>query len=311
MMSLQQRPVGPVGPVQYDGNLNKLKSVPSSMLTDKYSFLGCLKVLKEVIGDKRHKNQILSVYDLDKDLTQMGLSFIKDNRLIYRFQSPFAEMPCRVQDIDMFVPNEYLTNVHIREKLAEIKTSKYNEDLLFWMFYSNPNDRMQMLAAEELFQRNWKFHKEEKIWISRTRNIEARVKNSNYEEGTFMVWDVESWKKVPRDMKVEYAKLAPDYPVSSTPRLGFDDDNNHKSYHSSVEEKQTLPDVGNSFADWQAQSRPDRAPATNQNEYTSRIEQTIPPMSIPDIMRMVLKRQAEGKVARPYSDPSAISRGSL
>ena len=63
-----------------------------------------------------------------------------------------------------------------------------------------------------------------------------------------------------------------------------------------MEEKQTLPDVGNSFADWQAQSRPDRAPATNQNEYTSRIEQTIPPMSIPDIMRMVLKRQAEGKV---------------
>lgn len=56
-----------------------------------------------------------------------------------------------------------------------IQTSKYNEDLLFWMFYSNPNDRMQMLAAEELFQRNWKFHKEEKIWISRTRNIEVNT----------------------------------------------------------------------------------------------------------------------------------------
>ena len=53
----------------------------------------------------------------------MGLAFVKgnSNRLIYRFQSPFAEMPCRVQDIDMFVPNEYLTNIHIREKLADIK----------------------------------------------------------------------------------------------------------------------------------------------------------------------------------------------
>ena len=127
VISLQSRPQGPVGPVQYDGSANKLKSVPSSMLTDKYSFLGCLKVLKEVIGDKRRASQILSVYDLDKDLTQMGLSFIKDNRLIYRFQSPFAEMPCRVQDIDMFVPNEYLTNVHIREKLAEIKV-KYTQN---------------------------------------------------------------------------------------------------------------------------------------------------------------------------------------
>ena len=26
-----------------------------------------------------------------------------------------------------------------------------------------------------------------------------------------MVWDVESWKKVPRDMKVDYAKLEPPY----------------------------------------------------------------------------------------------------
>jgi len=216
----QSRPAeGAVGSVQYDANSNKLKSVPASMLTDKYSFLGCLKVLKEVIGDKRYKDQIAQVHDLDKDLTKMGLSFIKDNRLIYRFQSPFAEMPCRVQDIDMFVPNEYLTNLHIREKLAEIKTSKYNEDLLFWMFYSNPNDRMQCLAAEALFERNWKFHKDEKIWISRTRNIEARVKNNTYEEGTFMVWDVESWKKVPRDMKVEYSKLAPDnsYPHVQRP----------------------------------------------------------------------------------------------
>ena len=30
-----------------------------------------------------------------------------------------------------------------------------------------------------------------------------------------MVWDVESWKKVPRDMKVEYAKLAPE-PITRT-----------------------------------------------------------------------------------------------
>ena len=62
-----------------------------------------------------------------QNLTDMGLAFVKgnSNRLIYRFQSPFAEMPCRVQDIDMFVPNEYLTNIHIREKLADIKVLSF------------------------------------------------------------------------------------------------------------------------------------------------------------------------------------------
>ena len=120
------------------------------MLADKHSFLGCTKILREVLGDKQQARS-LQAFDLDKErmriviyfwpfkgsflivknlfasefenLTDMGLAFVKgnSNRLIYRFQSPFAEMPCRVQDIDMFVPNEYLTNIHIREKLADIK----------------------------------------------------------------------------------------------------------------------------------------------------------------------------------------------
>ena len=77
-------------------------------------------------GSAGAKRNLFSGHSLDKDLTKMGLSFIKDNRLIYRFQSPFADMPCRVQDIDMFVPGEYLTNIHIREKLAEIKVPHTN-----------------------------------------------------------------------------------------------------------------------------------------------------------------------------------------
>jgi len=214
---VNQRPaVNSISSIQYDPNTQTLSNVPSSMLADKHSFLGCTKILREVLGDKQQARS-LQAFDLDKNLTDMGLAFVKgnSNRLIYRFQSPFAEMPCRVQDIDMFVPNEYLTNIHIREKLADIKlqTDKYSEELLFWIFYSNPNDHMQMMAAHELYKRLWKYHIEEKIWLTRPRNIDARVKNQTYEEGTFMVWDTENWKKVARDLKVEYSKLHPsEYP---------------------------------------------------------------------------------------------------
>ena len=51
---------------------------------------------------------------------------------------------------------------------------------------------------------------------SRTRDksvFQAREQNINYEEGTFHVWDVDSWKKVPKDMKVEYSKLEDKSPV--------------------------------------------------------------------------------------------------
>lgn len=67
------------------------------------------------------------------------------------FQSPWADGPCRPQDIDYHVPSEYLINVFIREKLAPIKLHKYGEDLLFYMFYSNPGDILQLAASSELW----------------------------------------------------------------------------------------------------------------------------------------------------------------
>ena len=61
----------------------------------------------------------------------MGLvdsySSVKNTKLIYRFQSPFANMPCRAQDIDMFVPTEYRTNALISDKLNVIKVSGYRK----------------------------------------------------------------------------------------------------------------------------------------------------------------------------------------
>ena len=168
-----------MGQIKYDPVSSKLNSIPASMLTDKYSFIGCLQVLEQIFENSKPNNTESTKQSsgssatssngvtpppgvappgvnpppgvgsgggsangspvgsppgsqrsnrtqfptLDKDMTKMGISFIKDNRLIYRFQSPFADMPCRVQDIDMFVPGEYLTNIHIREKLAEIKVN--------------------------------------------------------------------------------------------------------------------------------------------------------------------------------------------
>lgn len=57
----------------------------------------------------------------------------------------------RAQDIDYPVPAEYLINVSIREKLAQLKLKQYKEDLLFFLFYSNVGDVMQLAAANELW----------------------------------------------------------------------------------------------------------------------------------------------------------------
>lgn len=56
----------------------------------------------------------------------------------------------RPQDIDFHVPPEYLVNMSIREKLAQLTLKKYKDDLLFFLFYTNVGEVMQIAAAAEL-----------------------------------------------------------------------------------------------------------------------------------------------------------------
>lgn len=56
----------------------------------------------------------------------------------------------RPQDIEYHVPPEYLINMSIRDKLSKLTLQKYKDDLLFYLFYTNVGDMMQLAAAAEL-----------------------------------------------------------------------------------------------------------------------------------------------------------------
>ena len=70
-----------------------------------------------------------------------------------------------------------------------------------------------VLAAAELYNRDWRYHKEEKIWITRAPGIAAVEKGSNFERGTYYFFDPISWRKVAKEFYLEYEKLE-DRPVA-------------------------------------------------------------------------------------------------
>ena len=51
---------------------------------------------------------------------------------------------------DFYAPPEYLISTSIRDKLAPIKLGRYGEDLLFYLYYTNCGDILQLAAAAEL-----------------------------------------------------------------------------------------------------------------------------------------------------------------
>uniref|UniRef100_A0A672RQ83 CCR4-NOT transcription complex subunit 2 n=2 Tax=Sinocyclocheilus grahami TaxID=75366 RepID=A0A672RQ83_SINGR len=180
----------------------KVTNIPLGMVTDQFGMIGLLTFIRAAETDPGMVHLALG-----SDLTTLGLNLNSPENLYPKFASPWASAPCRPQDIDFHVPSEYLTNIHIRDKLAAIKLGRYGEDLLFYLYYMNGGDLLQLLSAVELFNRDWRYHKEERVWITRAPGMEPTLKTNSYERGTYYFFDCHNWRKVAKEFHLEYDKL--------------------------------------------------------------------------------------------------------
>ncbi|KAL9104396.1 MAG: hypothetical protein Q9163_000654 [Psora crenata] len=82
-----------------------------------------------------------------QDLTQLGLNLHSHEPLYPTWTGPFAGANARPMQPDFQLPDCYtVTNVHrVREKLPG-----FSDETLFWIFYTQPRDILQELAATEL-----------------------------------------------------------------------------------------------------------------------------------------------------------------
>merc|ERR1712223_2022906 len=177
-------------------------NIPTSMVTDQFGMIGLLTFIRAAETDPN-----LVSLALGADLTTLGLNLNSEVNLYPTFGGPWAETPCRPQDIDYPVPYEYLTNTTIRDKLAPVKLNRYKDDVLFYMFYTNVGDVLQLAAAAELYNRDWRYHKEDRVWITRAPGMPPSEKTQSYERGTYYFFDVGSWRKVPKEFHLDYDKL--------------------------------------------------------------------------------------------------------
>ena len=149
---------------------------------------------------------------IDEFLSFSGME--SSNDLHPSFISPFSDTQARAYEIDYQVPFEYQMGTQIREKLPQVNFSTLNEDTLFFMFYLFGNDCVQLLAANELYKRDWRYHKEERFWLTRIKNIMPDQKFDTYETGVYCVFDVQLWRKTHKSMRIDYDKLDGKYQKS-------------------------------------------------------------------------------------------------
>ncbi|PAV62990.1 hypothetical protein WR25_03882 [Diploscapter pachys] len=191
--------------IQNDGDVH---NIPSPMLCDQYGMAGLLAYLRSADSPP-----IVSLA-LGYDLTTLGLNlniteyaYSWKRTLHTSFGGPWAEHGVRAHEMDVVTPEEYLTNTHIRDKLPPVKLNKLSEDVLFFLFYNCTGEVYQLAAACELFQRDWRYHKGEGVWLIRSPFGQLKEQTGTFERGNYNVFDPVQWRKIPKELKLEYKEL--------------------------------------------------------------------------------------------------------
>lgn len=183
-------------------NDGRVTNIPSCMVTDQFGMIGLLAFLRAAETDPN-----LASVTFGTDLTALGLNLTAQDKLYPSFAGPWSDQALKVYEIDYPAPPEYLVSSSLRDKLSQITLKRYHEDTIFFLFYMFPNDMLQLAAALELFNREWRYHKEEKVWITRAPGIGPSEKTPTYERGTYFFFDPLSWRRVPREFYLEYDRL--------------------------------------------------------------------------------------------------------
>ena len=183
--------------VTVDGTTYDLKS---GMVKDQFGMLSLLYLIKS------NKNNLGGALLMD-GLNREDFPLYKSDRIFEVFCNPWSHISRCPQDIDRNLPSEYLTNAYIKQKLPSIKLSRYSEDLLFYLFYVYGRDTIQVAAACELYQREWRYHKTEQIWLERIPGISPVTIMDTWEQGTYFYFDVVTWRKHPKQFRIEYNQL--------------------------------------------------------------------------------------------------------
>jgi hypothetical protein len=177
--------------------LSQQQQPTTTMASDsKYGLLGLRNVIKMT-------DQDLNVLALGFDLTTLGLNLNSPEYLYSSFASPWNDRPSHI------VPEYKIPSCYLRQPLPlkEWQIKKFSEDTLFYIFYSMPRDVLQIHAARELTNRNWLYHKEQKIWFQQLPNTEVH-RTTTYEKGTYKYFDPNTWKYMTKEnFIVEYDKV--------------------------------------------------------------------------------------------------------
>ncbi|OBZ89907.1 General negative regulator of transcription subunit 2 [Choanephora cucurbitarum] len=173
--------------------------------TDPYGLLGLLGVIRMTDPDR-------SMLALGSDLTTLGLDLNTSDSIYSTFISPWSDtqtLPGLNVEPGYYLPACY-RNVQATPP-AHQRMRTFSDEILFYVFYCMPKDIAQEAAAQELYARNWRYHKELGLWLTKETDENGRPVQSfrrtspnALDRGVYVFFDPTTWQKVKREWTLSW-----------------------------------------------------------------------------------------------------------
>ncbi|KAJ2843790.1 transcriptional regulator, partial [Coemansia erecta] len=149
---------------------------------------------------------ILTTNDYGFDVSKFGLPLPSSGPLYSTFGSPWADQS---QVYGLIEPDYKLPSCYnaCNPPPAMTKIQSVTDETLFYIFYTMPRDELQLAAAEELYRRQWRFHKEMRLWLTKDPDSQPTARTPRGEQSVFIFFDPGAWQKVKKELLVLYEML--------------------------------------------------------------------------------------------------------
>ncbi|KAI9497136.1 hypothetical protein BDB00DRAFT_17267 [Zychaea mexicana] len=204
-----RKPVGstPLGRDQ-EGTPKGTSASSDGKAADSYGLLGLLGVIRMTDPDR-------SMLALGSDLTTLGLDLNTADSIYSTFISPWSDTqtpPGLNVEPGYYLPPCYRTVQATPPAHQRMRT--FSDEILFYVFYSMPKDVAQEAAAQELYARNWRYHKEYGMWLTKEADENGRpvqgfrrTSPSPVDRGVYVIFDPTTWQKVKQEWTLPWDAL--------------------------------------------------------------------------------------------------------
>ncbi|GAA6031279.1 hypothetical protein JCM8097_005581 [Rhodosporidiobolus ruineniae] len=166
---------------------------------DRFGLLGLLHTIKTSDPD-------LSMLALGNDLTNLGLDLGATDNLYSTFITPWSDS--KAAALLNIEPEYHLPSCYnVQPPPANTKIGNFSDETLFFIFYSQPRDAMQEMAAHELYKHNWRYHKELRLWLTKEAGTEPIQKTATFERGSYIFFDPVLWERVRKEFILHFESL--------------------------------------------------------------------------------------------------------